>query len=81
MANVFLTREQDFDHHAAHILQFDRYLGLLTESCQRAPQLAAAIQEFEVGPWSSDSLLEECRAGLGWASWDLSQTYGVCQEV
>ncbi|XP_058534368.1 FYVE, RhoGEF and PH domain-containing protein 5 isoform X2 [Ochotona princeps] len=56
VADVFLTREQDFDHHAAHILQFDRYLGLLTESCQRAPQLAAAVREFESQQGGSQSV-------------------------
>lgn len=50
MADVFLAREQGFDHHAAHILQFDRYLSLLGENCLRSPQLAAAVREFEVCP-------------------------------
>nr|XP_036879687.1 FYVE, RhoGEF and PH domain-containing protein 5 isoform X2 [Manis javanica] len=47
VADVFLAREQGFDHHAAHILQFDRYLSLLGENCLRSPQLAAAVREFE----------------------------------
>ncbi|XP_002758702.3 FYVE, RhoGEF and PH domain-containing protein 5 isoform X1 [Callithrix jacchus] len=47
VADVFLTREQGFDHHATHILQFDRYLGLLTENCLHSPRLAAAVREFE----------------------------------
>nr|XP_051708512.1 FYVE, RhoGEF and PH domain-containing protein 5 isoform X3 [Oryctolagus cuniculus]XP_051708513.1 FYVE, RhoGEF and PH domain-containing protein 5 isoform X3 [Oryctolagus cuniculus]XP_051708514.1 FYVE, RhoGEF and PH domain-containing protein 5 isoform X3 [Oryctolagus cuniculus]XP_051708516.1 FYVE, RhoGEF and PH domain-containing protein 5 isoform X3 [Oryctolagus cuniculus]XP_051708517.1 FYVE, RhoGEF and PH domain-containing protein 5 isoform X3 [Oryctolagus cuniculus] len=47
VADVFLTREQGFEHHTAHILQFDRYLALLAESCLRSPQLAAAVREFE----------------------------------
>lgn len=51
VADVFLTREQEFDHHATHILQFDRYLSLLAENCLHSPQLAAAVREFEVGLW------------------------------
>lgn len=50
MADVFLAREQEFEHHATHILQFDRYLSLLGENCLHAPRLAAAVREFEVGP-------------------------------
>lgn len=50
VADVFLAREQEFDHHAAHILQFDRYLSLLAENCLHSPRLAAAVREFEVGP-------------------------------
>ncbi|EQB77818.1 FYVE, RhoGEF and PH domain-containing protein 5 [Camelus ferus] len=48
VADVFLAREQGFEHHAAHILQFDRYLSLLGESCLQSPRLAAAVQEFEI---------------------------------
>ncbi|XP_008562579.1 PREDICTED: FYVE, RhoGEF and PH domain-containing protein 5 [Galeopterus variegatus] len=47
VADVFLAREQGFDHHAAHILQFDRYLGLLGENCLHSPRLAATVREFE----------------------------------
>ncbi|XP_022262054.1 FYVE, RhoGEF and PH domain-containing protein 5 isoform X2 [Canis lupus baileyi] len=47
VADVFLAREQEFDHHAAHILQFDRYLSLLSETCLHSPRLAAAVREFE----------------------------------
>nr|XP_020728184.1 FYVE, RhoGEF and PH domain-containing protein 5 [Odocoileus virginianus texanus] len=47
VADVFLAREQEFEHHAAHILQFDRYLSLLSENCLHAPRLAAAVREFE----------------------------------
>ena len=50
VADVFLAREQEFEHLAAHILQFDRYLSLLAENCLHAPRLAAAVREFEVGP-------------------------------
>ncbi|XP_069353772.1 FYVE, RhoGEF and PH domain-containing protein 5 [Eulemur rufifrons] len=49
VADVFLAREQEFDHHAAHILQFDRCLALLGDNCLRCPQLAAAVCEFEQG--------------------------------
>lgn len=51
VADVFLTREQEFDHHATHILQFDRYLSLLAENCLHSPRLAATVREFEVGLW------------------------------
>uniref|UniRef100_A0A8C9EFW0 FYVE, RhoGEF and PH domain containing 5 n=1 Tax=Phocoena sinus TaxID=42100 RepID=A0A8C9EFW0_PHOSS len=47
VADVFLAREQEFEHHAAHIQQFDRYLSLLGENCLHAPRLAAAVREFE----------------------------------
>ncbi|XP_051059258.1 FYVE, RhoGEF and PH domain-containing protein 5 [Phodopus roborovskii] len=47
VADIFLAREQEFEHHAAHILQFDRYLGLLAESCLLSPRLATTIREFE----------------------------------
>ncbi|XP_058144483.1 FYVE, RhoGEF and PH domain-containing protein 5 isoform X1 [Dasypus novemcinctus] len=47
VADVFLAREPGFAHHAAHILQFDRALGLLGEHCLRSPRLAAAVREFE----------------------------------
>ncbi|XP_006868737.1 PREDICTED: FYVE, RhoGEF and PH domain-containing protein 5 [Chrysochloris asiatica] len=47
VADIFLAQEQGFDHHAAHVLQFDRYLGLLNENCRHSPRLAAAVREFE----------------------------------
>ncbi|KAL1791412.1 FYVE, and PH domain-containing 5 [Sigmodon hispidus] len=47
VADIFLAREQEFGHHAAHILQFDRYLGLLAESCLLSPRLASTVREFE----------------------------------
>ncbi|XP_041500898.1 FYVE, RhoGEF and PH domain-containing protein 5 [Microtus oregoni] len=47
VADIFLVREQEFEHHAAHILQFDRYLGLLAESCLLSPRLASTVREFE----------------------------------
>ncbi|XP_037379444.1 FYVE, RhoGEF and PH domain-containing protein 5 isoform X2 [Talpa occidentalis] len=50
VADLFLAREQDFDHHAAHILQFDRCLSLLGENCLHSPRLAAAVREFESLP-------------------------------
>ncbi|XP_076972551.1 FYVE, RhoGEF and PH domain-containing protein 5 isoform X2 [Tamandua tetradactyla] len=56
VADVFLVRELGFDHHAAHILQFDRYLGLLSENCLHSPRLAAAVREFESLQGSSQSV-------------------------
>ncbi|XP_059114207.1 FYVE, RhoGEF and PH domain-containing protein 5 [Peromyscus eremicus] len=47
VADIFLAREQEFEHHAAHILQFDRYLGLLAEGCLLSPRLATTVREFE----------------------------------
>uniref|UniRef100_A0A8C8T4M2 FYVE, RhoGEF and PH domain containing 5 n=1 Tax=Peromyscus maniculatus bairdii TaxID=230844 RepID=A0A8C8T4M2_PERMB len=47
VADIFLAREQEFEHHAAHILQFDRYLGLLAEACLLSPRLATTVREFE----------------------------------
>ncbi|KAM5279658.1 FYVE, RhoGEF and PH domain-containing protein 5 [Ctenodactylus gundi] len=47
VAEVFLAHEQEFEHHAAHILQFDRCLSLLAAACQRSPRLAATVQDFE----------------------------------
>ncbi|XP_034368121.1 FYVE, RhoGEF and PH domain-containing protein 5 isoform X2 [Arvicanthis niloticus] len=47
VADIFLAREQEFEHHAVHILQFDRYLGLLAESCLLSPRLATTVREFE----------------------------------
>nr|XP_019602556.1 PREDICTED: FYVE, RhoGEF and PH domain-containing protein 5 isoform X1 [Rhinolophus sinicus] len=47
VADVFLAREQEFEHHAAHILQYDRYLSLLAENCLHSPRLAAVVREFE----------------------------------
>ncbi|XP_055269472.1 FYVE, RhoGEF and PH domain-containing protein 5 isoform X3 [Moschus berezovskii] len=47
VADIFLAREQEFEHHATHILQFDRYLSLLSENCLHTPRLAAAVREFE----------------------------------
>ncbi|NXX38654.1 FGD5 protein, partial [Tricholaema leucomelas] len=47
VADVFLSRKSRLDHHTAYILQFDRNLALLDESCLKYSQLAAIIQEFE----------------------------------
>ncbi|XP_055985420.1 FYVE, RhoGEF and PH domain-containing protein 5 [Sorex fumeus] len=47
VADIFLARAEAFGHHTAHILQFDRYLGLLGETCLHSPRLAAAVREFE----------------------------------
>nr|XP_044989726.1 FYVE, RhoGEF and PH domain-containing protein 5 isoform X2 [Jaculus jaculus] len=50
VADIFLAREQEFKHHTTHILQFDKYLGLLAESCLLSPQLATVVREFEQSP-------------------------------
>ncbi|NXG47416.1 FGD5 protein, partial [Psilopogon haemacephalus] len=47
VADVFLSRKSRLEHHTAYILQFDRNLALLDESCLKYSQLAAIIQEFE----------------------------------
>ncbi|XP_060239741.1 FYVE, RhoGEF and PH domain-containing protein 5 isoform X2 [Meriones unguiculatus] len=47
VADIFLAREQEFEHHAAFILQFDRCLGLLAQSCLLSPRLATTVREFE----------------------------------
>ncbi|XP_048210746.1 FYVE, RhoGEF and PH domain-containing protein 5 [Perognathus longimembris pacificus] len=49
VADVFLAREAGFEHHATHVVRFDRYLGLLAEDCLRSPPLATAVREFERG--------------------------------
>ncbi|KAM6162701.1 FYVE, RhoGEF and PH domain-containing protein 5 [Erethizon dorsatum] len=51
VAGIFLAREQEFEHHSALILRFDRSLALLAQTCARCPHLAAAVRDFEVGPW------------------------------
>lgn len=80
MADIFLAREQEFEYHAAHILQFDRYLGLLAESCLLSPRLATTVREFEVGTqvfrdpalrmlWGPDrGTWKNLREGLSWAA-------------
>ncbi|XP_054035662.1 FYVE, RhoGEF and PH domain-containing protein 5 [Dryobates pubescens] len=47
VADVFLSRKSRLDHHTSYILQFDRNLALLDESCLKYSQLATIIQEFE----------------------------------
>ncbi|XP_064012146.1 FYVE, RhoGEF and PH domain-containing protein 5 isoform X2 [Pogoniulus pusillus] len=53
VADVFLSRKSRLDHHTAYILQFDRNLALLDESCLKYSQLAAIIQAFEESPGGS----------------------------
>ncbi|NXN27432.1 FGD5 protein, partial [Nycticryphes semicollaris] len=47
VADVFLSRKSRLNHHTAYIMQFDRNLALLDETCLKYSQLATAIQEFE----------------------------------
>ncbi|XP_065701838.1 FYVE, RhoGEF and PH domain-containing protein 5 isoform X1 [Patagioenas fasciata] len=49
VADVFLSRKSRLDHHTAYIMQFDRNLALLDETCLKYSQLATIIQEFEQG--------------------------------
>uniref|UniRef100_A0A8C0GC46 FYVE, RhoGEF and PH domain containing 5 n=1 Tax=Chelonoidis abingdonii TaxID=106734 RepID=A0A8C0GC46_CHEAB len=48
VADVFLSRESRFNHHTAYIMQLDRNLALLDETCLKSSQLATVIREFEV---------------------------------
>ncbi|KAJ1110715.1 hypothetical protein NDU88_008063 [Pleurodeles waltl] len=50
LADIFLDRASSFEHHAAYILQYDRTLAVLDESCLRSHQLAAVVREFEQNP-------------------------------
>ncbi|XP_074861088.1 FYVE, RhoGEF and PH domain-containing protein 5 isoform X2 [Carettochelys insculpta] len=47
VADVFLSRKSRFNHHTAYIMQFDRNLALLDESCLKSSQLATVIRAFE----------------------------------
>ncbi|XP_025930678.1 FYVE, RhoGEF and PH domain-containing protein 5 [Apteryx rowi] len=47
VADVFLSRKSRFNHHTAYIMQFDRNLALVDETCLKYSQLATIIQEFE----------------------------------
>ncbi|NWH87810.1 FGD5 protein, partial [Aegithalos caudatus] len=47
VADVFLSRKPRLNHHTAYIMQFDRNLALLDETCLKYSQLATMIQEFE----------------------------------
>ncbi|NXR50448.1 FGD5 protein, partial [Hippolais icterina] len=47
VADVFLSRKSRLNHHTAYIMQFDRNLALLEETCLKYSQLATMIQEFE----------------------------------
>uniref|UniRef100_A0A8C6JTQ1 Uncharacterized protein n=1 Tax=Melopsittacus undulatus TaxID=13146 RepID=A0A8C6JTQ1_MELUD len=47
VADVFLSRKSRLNHHTAYIMQFDKNLALLDETCAKCSQLAAIIQEFE----------------------------------
>lgn len=50
VADVFLSRKSRLNHHTAYIMQFDKNLALLDETCLKYSQLATVIQEFEVRP-------------------------------
>ncbi|XP_010189753.1 PREDICTED: FYVE, RhoGEF and PH domain-containing protein 5 [Mesitornis unicolor] len=47
VADVFLSRKSGLNHHTTYIMQFDRNLALLDETCLKCSQLATMIQEFE----------------------------------
>ncbi|NXJ76156.1 FGD5 protein, partial [Trogon melanurus] len=47
VADVFLSRKSRLNHHTAYIMQFDKNLALLDETCLKNSQLATIIQEFE----------------------------------
>uniref|UniRef100_A0A8C3LWP4 FYVE, RhoGEF and PH domain containing 5 n=1 Tax=Chrysolophus pictus TaxID=9089 RepID=A0A8C3LWP4_CHRPC len=47
VADVFLSRKSRLNHHTAYIMQFDKNLALLDETCLKYSQLATVIQEFE----------------------------------
>ncbi|NXS97641.1 FGD5 protein, partial [Jacana jacana] len=47
VADVFLSRKSRLNHHTAYIMQFDRNLALLDETCLKYSQLATRIEEFE----------------------------------
>lgn len=59
MADIFLAREQEFEHHAVLILHFDRSLALLAQTCTRCPHLAATIRDFEVDTWGEAGIWPE----------------------
>ncbi|NXE89677.1 FGD5 protein, partial [Menura novaehollandiae] len=47
VADVFLSRKSRLNHHTAYIMQFDRNLALLDETCLKYSQLTTMIQQFE----------------------------------
>ncbi|NWY03680.1 FGD5 protein, partial [Nothoprocta ornata] len=47
VADVFLSRKSRFNHHTAYIMQFDRNLALVDETCLKYSQMATIIHEFE----------------------------------
>ncbi|XP_030356286.1 FYVE, RhoGEF and PH domain-containing protein 5 isoform X2 [Strigops habroptila] len=56
VADVFLSRKSRLNCHTAYIMQFDRNLALLDETCLKCSQLAAIIQEFESSGGSPQSV-------------------------
>ncbi|NXY82799.1 FGD5 protein, partial [Alcedo cyanopectus] len=53
VADIFLSRKSRLNHHTSYIMQFDRNLALLDETCLKYSQLATVIQEFEQSSGSS----------------------------
>ncbi|XP_053932257.1 FYVE, RhoGEF and PH domain-containing protein 5 isoform X3 [Cuculus canorus] len=47
VADIFISRRSRLNHHTAYIMQFDRNLALLDETCLKYSQMATIIQEFE----------------------------------
>ncbi|KFO79819.1 FYVE, RhoGEF and PH domain-containing protein 5, partial [Cuculus canorus] len=47
VADIFISRKSRLSHHTAYIMQFDRNLALLDETCLKYSQMATIIQEFE----------------------------------
>ncbi|XP_074691983.1 FYVE, RhoGEF and PH domain-containing protein 5 isoform X2 [Strix aluco] len=56
VADVLLSRKSRLNHHTAYIMQFDRNLALLDETCLKCSQLATIIQEFENSGGSPQSV-------------------------
>ncbi|XP_051483281.1 FYVE, RhoGEF and PH domain-containing protein 5 isoform X2 [Apus apus] len=56
VADIFLSRKSRLNHHIAYIMQFDRNLALLDETCLKYSQLTTVIQEFESSGGSPQTL-------------------------
>ncbi|XP_037239111.1 FYVE, RhoGEF and PH domain-containing protein 5 isoform X2 [Falco rusticolus] len=56
VADVFVSRKSRLNHHTAYIMQFDKNLALLDETCLKYSQLATIIQEFENSDGSPQSV-------------------------
>uniref|UniRef100_A0A8B9QJB8 FYVE, RhoGEF and PH domain containing 5 n=1 Tax=Apteryx owenii TaxID=8824 RepID=A0A8B9QJB8_APTOW len=80
VADVFLCRKSRFNHHTAYIMQFDRNLALVDETCLKYSQLATIIQEFEVRPpwlftYYLNNLCPDSTEYEATQVWDLHQEY------